>query len=168
MIKDNNKYTREEKERLTARLFPPENCTPSDLSAETGISKSTLATWKAKAIRGNTNNNSIKKSGTMSSREKFLSVLDTYTMSEIELSRYCREKGIYAEDIKKWRISCIDANGSETTDTRELKQELQDDKKKIKACCSIGAEVKFLKNQNFLQHISLTRLTRYGHGISPT
>lgn len=132
MIKDNNnnnnKYTREEKDRLIARLLPPENCSPSDLSSETGISKSTLATWKAKAVRGNTYDKR-----TLSSREKFILVLETYTMSEAELSRYCREKGIFTEDIKKWRVSCIDANGAETTDTKELKQELQNEKKRTKS-----------------------------------
>lgn len=130
MTKDNklnNKYTREEKDRLTKRLLPPENCTPTGLSVETGISQSTLATWKTKALKGNT----VRKS-TLSSREKFIMVLETYTMSEVELSRYCREKGIYTEDIKKWRVGCIDGNGNETTDTKELKQALLEDKKKIK------------------------------------
>lgn len=130
MIKDtkNNRYTREEKDRLTARLLPPENCSPSDLSSETGISISTLSTWKGKALRGNTLNRK-----TLSSREKFLMVLETYTMSEAEISRYCREKGIYTEDIKRWRLGCVDANGAETVDTKELKQALQDEKKKTKS-----------------------------------
>ena len=131
MIKDNKintRYTREEKDRLTARLFPPENCSLADLTLETGISKSTLSTWKSKAARGKT----VRKN-TLSSKEKFIRILETYTMSEAELSRYCREKGIYTEDIKKWRVSCIDANGAESADTKELKLKLQDDKKKIKS-----------------------------------
>lgn len=45
-------------------------------------------------------------------KKKILMDLKTYTMSEIELSRYCREKGEYTQRIlKKWRISCIDAKG---------------------------------------------------------
>ena len=126
--KKNNKYTREEKERLTARLFPPEKCTLTNLNMETGISKSTLSTWKSKALR----NKTIRKSN-LTSREKFIKIMETYTMSEAELSRYCREKGIYTSDIKKWRASCIDANGAETTDTKELKLKLQDDNKKIRS-----------------------------------
>jgi len=131
IVKDNkinNRYTKEEKSKLTARLFPPENCTLANLTLETGISKSTLSTWKTKALSGK-----IVKRGNLSSREKFIKILETYTMSEAELSRYCREKGIYTEDIKKWRVSCIDANGAESADTKELKLKLQDDKKKIKS-----------------------------------
>ncbi|MBC2582277.1 transposase [Clostridium sp. DJ247] len=132
MTKDNEnnkRYSREEKDRLTARMLPPENCSPSELAQETGISKSTLATWKSKAIGRNT----VRSNSTVSSKEKFLIVMETYTMSEIELSKYCREKGLYVEDIKKWRISCIGANDSERIDTKELKQELQEDKRKIKS-----------------------------------
>lgn len=82
MAKDNSKnrrYTKEEKEKLIARMLPPESISPSKLSVETGISKSTLATWKTKAtvsqIKGT--NTSTK---TISSREKFLIVMETYTM----------------------------------------------------------------------------------------
>ena len=131
MSKDNklnNIYGKDEREKLTTRLLPPENSTITALSVETGISKSTLATWKSKAIRGT----NVRKSP-LSSKEKFIMILETYTMSEFELSRYCREKGIYTNDIKKWRVGCVDANGTETTDMKELKQSLQEDKKKIKS-----------------------------------
>lgn len=131
--RNNRKFKREEKDRLTSRMLPPEKCSPSELALETGISKSTLATWKSKALaRGNTETKEIS-SDSLSSREKFLIVMETYTMSEVELSRYCREKGLFVEEIKKWRISCLGANETESVDTRKLNQELQEDKKKIKA-----------------------------------
>jgi transposase len=47
---ENRKYTKEEKEKLIARMLPPENYSVSKLAKETGISKSTLATWKTKAL----------------------------------------------------------------------------------------------------------------------
>lgn len=62
-------------------------------------------------------------------------VMQTYTLSEIELSKYCREKGLYLEDIKKWRLSCIEANNikqSSNTNTSELKAKLNDEKDKSK------------------------------------
>lgn len=131
--KKGNRYPIEEKERLIARMFPPENISLTDLSKETGISKSTLSTWKYKDSSKASGINVNKFSGSISSREKFLIVLETYTMSEIELSKYCREKGLYVEDIKKWRISCISANDTESTDTKVLRQDLQDEKKRCKS-----------------------------------
>lgn len=66
MAKDNSKnrkYTKEEKEKLIARMLPPESISPSKLSDETGISKSTLATWKSKVTVSQTK-------GTNTSRKK--------------------------------------------------------------------------------------------------
>lgn len=37
-------------------------------------------------------------------------VMETYTLSEIDLSKYCREHGLYVEEVKQWRSSCIAAN----------------------------------------------------------
>ena len=62
-------------------------------------------------------------------------VMQIYTLSEIELSKYCREKGLYVEEVKKWRLSCIEANNikqSSNTNTSELKVELNDEKNKSK------------------------------------
>lgn len=32
-------------------------------------------------------------------------------MSEIEISEYCRTKGIYSEEVQAWKDTCIQANG---------------------------------------------------------
>lgn len=136
MTKDNSKnkrYTKEEKEKLIARMLPPEGISISKLSVETGISKSTLATWKSKAtvskIKGsNTSNKAI------SSREKFLIVMETYTMSESDLAKYCRENGLYVEEVKQWRSSCIAANDSTKNINKSsiLEDQLKEEKKKAK------------------------------------
>lgn len=136
MTKDNSKnkrYTKEEKEKLIARMLPPEGISISKLSVETGISKSTLATWKSKAtvskIKGsNTSNKAI------SSREKFLIVMKTYTMSESDLAKYCRENGLYVEEVKQWRSSCIAANDSTKNINKSsiLEDQLKEEKKKAK------------------------------------
>lgn len=136
MARDNKnltRFTKEERERLTTRMLPPESCSATELSKETGISKSTLATWKAKALKTGTNRTVDKSKGALSSREKFLIVMETYTMSEIDLSKYCREKGLYVQEVKNWRVSCIDANQIDNGNSKELKQELQDEKRKTKS-----------------------------------
>jgi len=128
----NRTYTKEEKEKIVARLFPPESISLGDLSSETGISKSTISTWKKKVINGNEN---IKANRNLSPRDKFLIVMEVYSLTEIELSRYCREKGLYLEDVKKWINSCMNStdNSSESNDIKELKASKQEDAKRIKA-----------------------------------
>ena len=126
--KSNKRYTKEEKDKLIARMLPPENCSTSNLSIETGISQSTLSTWKSKATSGLTSKSNKK----ISSKEKFIVVMETYTMSEIDLSRYCRESGLYVEDVKSWRSSCIAANDGKTNYNPKIEEELKEEKKKIK------------------------------------
>ncbi len=88
MTRNNKKYTIDEKENLIKRMLPPENCSPSNLSIETGISKSTLATWNTKALNGDSSREVGRPKNIISSREKFMIVMETYTLSEIELSNY--------------------------------------------------------------------------------
>ena len=111
MTKDNSinkRYGKLEKERLIARMLPPENISVTNLSKETGISKSTLQTWKTKAKNlNNTDNNSGKK--IVTPKDKFITVMETYLLSEAELSRYCRERGLFVEDVKKWHNACLNS-----------------------------------------------------------
>ncbi len=139
MAKSNKKYTIEEKEKLIKRMLPPESYSTSKLSAETDIPISTLSTWKVKALKGDPNRMCGRPKNTLSSREKFMIVMETYTISEIELSKYCREHGLYVNDVKRWRTGCIEANetkkvnnATRIVNTNELKLELSEEKKKSK------------------------------------
>lgn len=127
------KYDKDEKEKIIARMLPPENYSPTKLSRDTGISVSTLSTWKAKAV---SSQGKFKQQGGKfpSSKEKFLIVMETYNFSEIELSKYCRENGLYVKDVKAWREGCITGNDSTKNNNPPfyMKQELQDEKKKTK------------------------------------
>lgn len=126
-------YSYDEKESLLKRMLPPENVSLTQLSNETGISKSTLSSWKTKA-RGKSGG-SLKKQGNgkdVSAREKFIIVMETYTMTEIQLSEYCRAKGIFVEQVKNWRETCINANEFEPQATKELRIKIQEEQKKTK------------------------------------
>ncbi len=128
----NRKYIESEKENLIKRMLPPENCSITVLSSQTGISKSTLSTWKKKAMSGEIKNKPGRPRSGMSSHEKFLIVMETYTLSEIELSRYCREHGCYVEDVKRWRSSCLNANEVTHQSTASIVEDLKEEKKKSK------------------------------------
>ena len=131
MTRQMKKYTKEEKDSLVVRMFPPESISLGALANETGISKSTLSTWKKKAeeIKGN-----IKPKRNLTPNDKFLIVMETYSLSEIELSRYCREKGIYYDELKKWASVCVNANNNagDSENIKELKAGKQEDSKRIR------------------------------------
>ena len=52
-----------------------------------------------------------KQSEQWSTRDKFLIVVETATLSEIEVAEYCRKKGLYPEQVKSWQDNCMQANG---------------------------------------------------------
>ena len=104
------RYSKEEKDKVTARMFPPENCAITKLGKETGISKATLSKWKLESINASAVVMISKNIDKRSSGEKFLVVIESYAMNELEFSAYCREKGLYTDEVRAWRETCIKAN----------------------------------------------------------
>ena len=106
------RYTAEQKQAIIARMMPPQNESVVKLSEETGVTDVTLYKWRkeARATGGVTpGNNQI--SDKWSSQDKFLVVMETFAMNEVELAEYCRRKGLYREQIEAWKEVCLQANG---------------------------------------------------------
>jgi transposase len=81
------------------------------ISDELGIPRATLHGWKkqfALVINDKELINTPAESWTP--EEKFAVVLESATLSEVELNTYCREKGVYPGQIKAWREACIRGN----------------------------------------------------------
>jgi transposase-like protein len=98
-------YTNEEKQQILERLQAPENESVSALSGELDIPKSTIYSWIRKARKQGRviPNNRSKPSSKWNKNDKVKIVMETYTMNEEELSRYCRENGLYKDTIKQWQ-----------------------------------------------------------------
>jgi hypothetical protein len=52
------------------------------------------------------------------SRDKFAAVLETAALNEADLAAYCRQRGLYAEQIQAWRTACEQANDWERASSR--------------------------------------------------
>jgi transposase len=105
------KYSKELKESLIARMLPPGEVSIPDLEKETGISSNTLYCWRIK--HRNTTGSAAERryaANTLSSEDKFSIVVETAGLNEVELSQYCRKRGLYPEQISSWRTSCRQAN----------------------------------------------------------
>ena len=42
---------------------------------------------------------------------KLAVVVETVSMSEAELSAYCRKKGLYPEQVQRWKEACLQGAG---------------------------------------------------------
>lgn len=125
-------YSEERKASVLSKLLPPHNKTYLEISREEQIPATTIYTWLKKRNQvGTMNSKSGKKSPLWSAEARFSAIVETATMNELALGEYCREKGLYPEQIKGWKAEFI-ASLSEkpSLNTQKSKQE-QGDKKRI-------------------------------------
>jgi transposase-like protein len=67
------------------------------------INLSTLYSWQKQFNVSGLIVSKISSPDKWSSEEKFAVVMETSSLSEVELSEYCRVKGLYPEQIKAWQ-----------------------------------------------------------------
>jgi transposase len=128
-----NRYTKELKDEVLKRMMPPNNESVKKISEDTGITETTLYNWRKESrIAGNATPGDGQVSERWSSEDKFLIVMESYSMNEADLAEYCRKKGLYKEQVIAWRSACLRANGSETDAPKHRSQDLKEEKKRGK------------------------------------
>lgn len=111
-----------------AKMLPPNNQSISEVQRESGIGEGTLKKWKAEAMKKGIDASALEQnSEKWSTKEKFAIVVETATLSEVDLSEYCRKKGLYVEQLKSWQDNCLQANGGVA---KELAQSKRNEKEK--------------------------------------
>lgn len=129
-----NRLSSERKEAALKKLLPPHNLSVSEVAKEEGVSTKTLYNWrKASKLEGKPVPGPIKKTESWSGEAKLATVIETATLTEVELGKYCREKGLYPEQIKAWKDALIQGVEIASTNTQQVKKESKADKKKIRA-----------------------------------
>jgi len=127
------RYTAEYKTEIIKRMMPPNNESVVAISREEGVPKGTLYKWRQSArISGNATPGNGQTSDKWSSQDKFLVVIETFSMNEHDLAAYCRKKGLYREQIIAWRKICLQANDQSIDQAKELTSELKSEKKRAK------------------------------------
>lgn len=97
-----SRYSQERKEAVLKKLLPPYSRSVAEVAKEEGIHEATLYNWR-KALRESgavvpDNNTSSEQ---WSAQTTLAVVAETYSMTENELSQYCREKGLYTKQLAK-------------------------------------------------------------------
>jgi hypothetical protein len=67
-----------------------------------------------------------------SSADKFAVVVETAAMNEAERGEYCRQKGLYAEQIAAWRAACLQANANEAVQSQAQRKQARQARQQIK------------------------------------
>jgi hypothetical protein len=98
------RYREAIKADVRRRMSPPNRQSVARISEETGIHVATLYLWrKGWGLEGEVVPASQKDPEGWGSADKFLVVLETAAFKATELSAYCRERGLYPEQVSHWR-----------------------------------------------------------------
>ena len=66
------------------------------------------------------------------SERRFFVVLETATLSEMELADYCRRMGVFVEQVKEWRAISIQANEMRMTESSRSDKELREARTRLR------------------------------------
>jgi len=125
------RYSKKFKEAILKKL------SQSDLSVrqfaqQEGINLSTLYSWQKQFKVSGFSVSKESSPDKWSAEEKFAVVLETATLSEVDVSEYCRKKGLYPEQIKAWKQACISGNSMQAKSKHKAIPGSKSDKKRIK------------------------------------
>jgi transposase len=119
------RYGQEFKNKVIAKLLPPNTASLEEISREVGVSTATLERWRAESL-------------TMPARERAWSasarlnaVITTAVMDKSSCSAWCRENGVYSQELEVWRASATQAL-AEPQEQRASPKETAADRKRIK------------------------------------
>ena len=126
-------YSEEFKESVVKRMMPPSAVPVLQLAKETGVSDVTLYKWR-KDYRNRGIAVPADKSNPESwaAEDKLAVVIETAGLNEVELSEYCRRKGLYAEQIQQWKQSALSGYKGSKQVEQDKARTRQEDRKKIK------------------------------------
>ena len=68
-----------------------------------------------------------------SAESKLAAVVETALLSEVELSEYCRGKGLYPDQVKAWKQACIVGQETATQQKQAEGTQARADQKRIRA-----------------------------------
>jgi len=127
-------YSPERKAAILKKLLPPLNMSVAELSRQENISNVTLYAWrKQMQERGHVVPGNQLSPEQWSAEAKVAVVAETLTLSEVELNEYCRKKGLFPEQVKAWRETCLAGHRSVAKRTAVESEERRQDKKRIRS-----------------------------------
>ena len=131
------RYSEAVKADVRKRMSPPMRQSVARISEELGIHVITLyklrKTWR---LQGKVVPAPEKEPEGWSAADKLTVVLETAGLNATELSAYCRQKGLYPEQVDRWRQASQDAIEKPVLtmkEQKELEKLRAQDQREIKA-----------------------------------
>jgi len=124
----------ETKEQGRIWLLPPYNYSLRRIGNKLNVGFGTVHKWRQELKdEGLLPEKEEKNNEAHTAEQIFSFVIDTASMSERQLAAYCREKGLYVEQVKEWRATSLQAHQTKPESKYKQDSLRRADKKKIKA-----------------------------------
>ena len=111
--------------RVVARLLPPESASVGAVAKEIGVSVQTLERWREQA------QTRPARGRAWSAGARLDAVITAAAMDETGKNAWCREHGVYPAELDEWRLSATTAL-AQPEEARASPQATRQDKKRIK------------------------------------
>ena len=129
-------YSEAVKADVRRRMSPPHRQSVTEIAGELGIHVITLYKWrKAWRLQGEVVPATQKAPENWGAADKFTVVLETAGLNDTELGAYCRERGLYPEQVDRWRQAAQDANALPQltmAEQKDLEKRHQQDQREIR------------------------------------
>jgi len=119
------RYGQVYKDRIVARLLPPESAAVEVVSREVGVSVTTLERWRAAALADGAANGQPR----WTAAARLEAVIATAAMDETTRSAWCRERGVYPAELEAWKADAIAGLGEPRAASAA---EARQDRKRVK------------------------------------
>lgn len=100
------RYGQAFRERIVARLLPPESAAIDVVSREVGVSVATLERWRAQALAA-PGGLGLASSQRWTPAARLEAVIATAAMDEAARNAWCREQGLYPAELEAWKRDAI-------------------------------------------------------------
>ena len=113
--------------------MPPHLVSVSKLSRDTGVSDVTLYKWRKEYRNKGVAVPAYKsKPEKWTAEDKLAVIIETASFNEVQLSEYCRSKGLFKKQIEQWKAEALSGYQKSAQTKKQQSCHRQEDKKKIK------------------------------------
>ena len=125
-------YSPERKQAILDKLLSPTLISIAQLARDENIAEQTLYNWRNRAKQQGKTVPTNSKTQEISPETKLAIIIDTAKLNETELAEYCRNKGLYPEQIAQWKAQSLTGFSTTEQQTAQVRRQHQTDQKQIK------------------------------------
>ena len=126
------KYSLSFKKSMVKKVLPPASRAISAVAEEAGVSDQTLRNWLNKSKEGTLGKNETVGAASRSPREKLNLVIESRSVSQKDIGRWLREKGLHTEHITQYEQELRDMVEDKNHDEKQEKKQLIRENKELK------------------------------------